>query len=202
MDGRPVLGESAMVFGQGVVGLLVTALLRRFPLSSLVTFDRCRSRRRVSMEWGADAAHDPALLDDGQPARAGLTGEGGSSGPDLVFEVSGDPAGLNQALRLAGFDTRIVVGSWYGRQQVGLDLGGAFHRRRIQLISSQVSTISPGLTGRWSKARRFETVMKMIRALAPRRLVTHRFPIDRAAEAYRLLDRLDDDVLQVVFAYE
>ena len=38
----------------------------------------------------------------------------GLNGADLIFELSGDMAALNQAIEAAGFDGRIVVGSWYG----------------------------------------------------------------------------------------
>ncbi len=75
-------------------------------------------------------------------------------GADLVYELSGSPAALDGAIALAGFDGRIVVGSWYGNKRVELDLGGRFHRNRIHMISSQVSTLAPPLRGRWSKARR------------------------------------------------
>ena len=78
---------------------------------------------------------------------------------DLCFELSGAPSALNTAISLTGFDGRIMIGSWYGQKQSGLDLGGRFHRSRIRLISSQVSTIAPELTGRWDKDRRFESIL-------------------------------------------
>ena len=45
MDGQPLIGEQVVIFGQGVVGLLTTALLARLPLASLVTLDRYPLRR-------------------------------------------------------------------------------------------------------------------------------------------------------------
>jgi len=54
------------------------------------------------------------------------------------------------------YSGRVVIGSWYGSKPVQLDLGGAFHRSRIRLISSQVSSLAPELSGRWDKSRRFE----------------------------------------------
>jgi threonine dehydrogenase-like Zn-dependent dehydrogenase len=59
MDGIPVIGEKVLVFGQGVVGLLTTALLARMPLSSLVTLDHYQSRRCWSVELGAQFSFDP-----------------------------------------------------------------------------------------------------------------------------------------------
>ena len=59
MDGRPIIGERVYVIGQGIVGLLTTALLAQYPLHQLVTFDRCAARRRASLDAGADIALDP-----------------------------------------------------------------------------------------------------------------------------------------------
>ncbi len=46
MDGAPIIGERVVVLGQGVVGLLTTALLARMPLAQLITFDRFASAAR------------------------------------------------------------------------------------------------------------------------------------------------------------
>ncbi len=58
MDGRPLIGETVAVFGQGVVGLLTTALLARMPLGKLVTFDRHPLRRQASLALGAGKCFD------------------------------------------------------------------------------------------------------------------------------------------------
>ena len=41
----------------------------------------------------------------------------------------------------------------------------------------------------------------MLRRHQPQRLITHRLPIDRAAEAYRLLDERPGEAVQIVFVY-
>lgn len=187
-DGRPLLGERVIVFGQGVVGLLVTALLARFPLESLWVVDRYPQRREAGLTLGAQQAYAPEEL---PPVEA-----------DLLFEVSGNPAALDQAIQSAGFGARVVIGSWYGRKRAALDLGGRFHRQRLTLVSSQVSTLSPELTARWDKARRFATAWRMIAEAAPERLITHRLPLAQAAEAYRLLDTSPETCLQPILLHQ
>ena len=59
MDGRPLIGERAVVFGQGIVGLLTTALLAQFPLDRLITLDLHANRRRASLDMGAHRSLDP-----------------------------------------------------------------------------------------------------------------------------------------------
>jgi threonine dehydrogenase-like Zn-dependent dehydrogenase len=108
---------------------------------------------------------------------------------------------LNDAIALTAFSGRIVVGSWYGEKQVEVNLGGTFHRSRIKLISSQVSTIAPELEGRWDKARRFEAAWKALEQIEPKKWITHRFAIDNAAEAYRQLDERPQDTIQIMLTY-
>ena len=201
MDGRPMIGERVMVLGQGIVGLLTTALLSRFPLAELVTLDRYAFRRQRSLEVGAHKAIDPDSQGNvGDPNHI-LDDEARQGEADLVYELSGDPAALNQAITFCGFGARIIVGSWYGTRRAALDLGREFHRNRIRLISSQVSTIAPELSGRWSKERRLAVVWDMIRTVRPDKLITHRFPVEQAQQAYDLLDRQPESAVQVVLTY-
>lgn len=196
MDGAPVIGEDVLVFGQGIVGLLTTSILAGFPLANLITFDEHALRRQTSCEAGAQASLYPndagfeTLLRDQLP-----------NGADLTYEISGSPAALEQALIVTGFNGRIVIGSWYGSKRATLNLGGSFHRSRIRMISSQVSSMAPEFDGRWTKMRRFEVAWEMIRQLKPSRLITHRFPIEQAAEAYQLLDKNPEKVIQILLTY-
>jgi threonine dehydrogenase-like Zn-dependent dehydrogenase len=120
---------------------------------------------------------------------------------DLVFELSGRPSTLNAAIAVAGFGSRVVIGSWYGTKPVEIDLGGHFHRRRIRLISSQVSTLPAHMAPRWDKVRRREAAWDVIRRLRPSRFITHVLPVEHAPEAYEMLDRRPENVLQVVLSY-
>jgi threonine dehydrogenase-like Zn-dependent dehydrogenase len=195
-DGAPILGENVMVFGQGIVGLLTAALLREFPLQALVTADNYSCRREASLALGVTASLDPCSADFREQIRALLPG-----GADLTYELSGAPATLNEAIAATMFTGRVVIGSWYGSKTVQLDLGGAFHRSRIRLVSSQVSSLAPELTGRWDKSRRFNVAWQAIRRIQPEKWITHRFPHENAAEAYLLLDHSPSESIQVILEY-
>ena len=196
MDGAPLVGERLAVFGQGIVGLLTAALLAQFPLASLVTLDCYPLRRDASLEGGASASLEPET-----PDALGQLRLRQPDGADLVYELSGSPAALDQAIAATAYSGRVVVGSWYGSTRVALDLGGRFHRSRIRLISSQVSSLAPELSGRWTKGRRFEVAWTMVRRVRPRRLITHRLPLSEAPRAYRLLDESPEEAIQVLFEY-
>ncbi|MDT4292034.1 zinc-binding dehydrogenase [Methylomonas sp. MO1] len=206
LDGSPALGEKVAVLGQGIVGLLLSSVLARFPLAKLLAVDDI-SKRRNYAEWlGVHRSFDPksddqiADLKDALKLPVELSATP-NSGADLIYEVSGAPEALNLAIDLCSYSGRIVVGSWYGNKSAPVQLGGVAHRNRIKFISSQVSSIAPELSGRWDKARRFQQAWQMIRRVKPQALISHRMPIDQAADIYKRLDQEPQQVLQAIFTY-
>ena len=201
MDGAPLVGETAAVFGLGIVGLLVLSILSQMPLSLRIAMDPIGFRRKAARSWAQRSRSTRARQLFCDQALKAAEKVGSRGGVDLAFECSGAPQALDQAVQLTGYHGRIVIGSWYGQKTVALNLGGKFHRSRIQMISSQVSSVAPGLTGRWTKARRFRTAWDMIARLHPARWITHRYPIAQADEAYRRIDTYPAELIQVVFEY-
>ena len=210
-DAAPILGERVLVLGQGVIGLLTTALLKEFPLETLVTADHYPLRREASLGLGITASLDPTMADFCERALSHchralipqrdikeLPKRGGF---DLTFELSGNPAALNDAIALTAFSGRVVIGSWYGDKRALVDLGSVFHHSRIKIISSQVSTIAPELSARWDKSRRFQVALEALKRIQPQKWITHRFNISQAAKAYKLLDESPGQAIQVVFSH-
>jgi 2-desacetyl-2-hydroxyethyl bacteriochlorophyllide A dehydrogenase len=196
LDAHPRMGDRVVVLGQGVVGLLALALLRRAGPSSLLAVDGLERRRALAVAMGADEALAPGPdLADEVLARTG------GVGADVVLEASGNPAALDLALRCAGFGGTVAVSSWYGSKPVTLDLGGAFHRRRLRVVASQVSTLAPELAPRWTRERRLALAVGLLPGLGVERLITHRVPFARAADAYRLVLERPEEVVQVVLTY-
>ena len=190
------LGETALVFGQGVVGLLVTLLLKSAGAEQVLVVDPLEERRRRAVDAGADGACGPEGL---QERVAGVTG---GRGADVVVETSGSGAALQSAIDIVATEGMVVVASWYGTKPVTLALGGHFHRGRVRLRSSQVGRSNPELAPRWDNARRMDTVLSLLGRLELGQLITHRIPFESASEAYTLLDERPGEALQVIFTYE
>lgn len=191
LDAAPLLGERVSVFGLGVIGLLATGLLARFPLASLSAWDLHPRRREAAALFGA-RTWDPGASRPPEAAE------------DLAVEVSGSSEGFRLALASCRFTGRLVVGSWYGMASRRATIDGfdtAFHRNRVRIISSQVSSIDPGLTGRWTRERRLDAAWEALRVLRPSRLITHRVPFDEAADAYRLVARAPQETIQVMLVH-
>jgi 2-desacetyl-2-hydroxyethyl bacteriochlorophyllide A dehydrogenase len=190
MDARPVVGERVLVLGLGMVGLLTFYLLRQFPLAKLYAVDGYANRKMIATSWGAEAIFSP---NDAQALR--------HFDPDLILELSSNPDALATALQLAGFGTRVIVGSWYGNKLAQLPLGGSFHRNRVQIISSQVSTLDGQFSNRWSKSRRLDVAWAHLHKVPVDDLITHRLPITEAGQAYQMLDQKPDHAIQVLLTY-
>jgi len=196
LDAAPRLGERAIVFGQGVIGLLVTQLLRRSGAAIVLAVDPIARRRDLALRVGADAAAPP------EEARALVRRFTDRLGVDIAVEASGNGEALQAAVDCAAPEGTVVVASWYGTKRVSLSLGAEFHRRRLHIRSSQVSNLDPALAPRWDRGRRRAVAIALLPDLELGSLVSHRFPFARAAEAYRLVDEHPEDTVQVVLRYD
>lgn len=200
-DGVPALGERVVIVGQGIVGLLLAHLLTQFPLAQLHGVDAIPLRRERALELGVNTVFDPFSAADISALKQQLAAATLSSGADLIYEVSGAPDALNLAIELSGFTSRIVIGSWYGNKTAAIALGGDAHRNRLKIMTSQVSSLAPELSGRWDKARRFELSWQILRNFRPSQLITHRAPLADASTLYRQLHHAPAEMLQAIFSY-
>ncbi|WP_116952851.1 zinc-binding dehydrogenase [Jiangella endophytica] len=171
------LGAHVAVVGLGFMGLVMTQLLHTSGVARLVAVDPRDDARQAALANGASAAHDPADL----PAAA-FSGEGSPArhGFDVVVEASGTQAGLDLAGRLVrphgalsilGYHqaTRTVdLRTWNWK---ALDVVNAHVRDRALLRASTAAALELVAAGR----------------LDPGRLVTHRFRLDQADEAFEAL---------------
>jgi len=195
LDTPLAFGETVAIFGLGTVGLLLCSLasLRG---GEVVAIDPLPRRRECALQWGARLTLEPHER-IAEEIRSLTNGRGA----DVALEASGQPAALQHAIDAVAFQGTVVVTSWYGNKLVSLDLGARFHRDRLRLRSSQVSTIDPALSRRWDRQRRLAVAVNLLDRLPLEDLISHRFPIDAAAAAYDLIDRYPEQVQQVVFEY-
>jgi threonine dehydrogenase-like Zn-dependent dehydrogenase len=139
--------EHIIVVGAGVVGMLVAQLTSQIPGARVQIVDPLEAKMKAAETLGLNCA----LPED-------AAGEA-----DVVIHASGNPSGLEAALALAGFEARIVELSWYGDTRVGLPLGGAFHSKRLKLISSQVGHLPAAQMPRWDYRKRMQLALELLR---------------------------------------
>ncbi len=191
------LGETALVFGQGVVGLLVTQLLKLAGADRVLAVEPLKKRRGLALEVGADQAFEP----DADLHERLLEATAGR-GADVAVEASSSGEALQAAVDAVATEGTVVVASWYGTKPVVLSLGGHFHRGRVRLRSSQVGRMNPKLAPRWDRDRRAESVLDLLPRLRLKELVSHRVPFEEAPGAYRLVDESPGETVQVVLTYD
>jgi threonine dehydrogenase-like Zn-dependent dehydrogenase len=192
-DTRPFIGEKIAIFGQGLIGLLVTAILSKMKMDmssqfgTITTFDTLPDRLAASVAMGASQALFPE--------------EASRAGPfDAAIEVSGNSKALQAAIDYTRDGGRIVIGSWYGNQNTVLRLGIDFHRSHKSLKASQVSEITTELSMTWTKERRFALAWETVKSIKPSRLITRKVNLDDAQAAYTALDNGAE--LAIAFHYD
>lgn len=145
-DGAPGPSDRIAIVGGGVVGLLVARLCARMPGTRVTVVDVSPGRRALAEAFGASFA-----TPDAAPENC-----------DVVFHSSASAAGLATALRIAGEEAVVVEMSWYGAGDIAAPLGGAFHSRRLRLISSQVGKVAASHRPRWTYQQRMSAALALL----------------------------------------
>jgi hypothetical protein len=145
-DATPGPADRIAIVGAGVVGSQVAYLCGRLPGAEDTLVDINSARAELAKTLGVGFARPESAKGD----------------CDLVVHASGNPAGLGTALALAGDEATVLEMSWYGDAAVAAPLGGAFHSRRLRLISSQVGQIAPSHRPRWSHRRRLAAALALL----------------------------------------
>ena len=197
-DGRIRIGETVAVFGLGTPGQIV-AQAARASGARVIAVDMLDARLEMAKRLGAHITLN---------AKSGAVAETikritDSRGADVVFEVSGSSAALNEAIRAAAYSGRVVAMGLFQGEARGLYLSEEFHHNRVNIICSQIAGVDPELKYRWDKLRLQQTAVRLqadgILNLTP--LITHRAPFDRAIELFEMIDRTPEQVVQAVIEF-
>lgn len=174
-----------LVFGLGAVGILAAAAMHRRGVE-VTGVEPLDTRRDVASRFGF-------------PAIAPEEVDGGAS---IVVECSGRPEVLAGALDLLVHEGTALVASWYGDKPVELPLGGAFHRRRLTIRSTQVSSIPRHLQDEWSFERRTQAAVSLMRELPVEHLATHTFAVREAQAAFEAADTQAGGLIHAALSYD
>ena len=160
--GSPRPGERVAVVGDGTVALVAAHLLRLFSPAELVVFGQRAAQADLAISLGA----------------TGFSVSGEGDGFDLVVEAAGSASAVERALRLAARGGRIVLLGLAGN-----DVRAAFPVDDV-VNDDLLIAASFGYT-----SAAFGEVAALLRAgqitIGP--LITHRFPLEKFADAYEAL---------------
>jgi threonine dehydrogenase-like Zn-dependent dehydrogenase len=197
IDADVHVGETVAIFGQGVPGLIATQLAA-LNGASVIAIDRVEARLELARRFGAftiDArAQSPAEV---------IKDRTGGLGADVSIELSGSYVALNEAIRSTAYNSRVVASGFFQGEGAGLYLGEEFHHNRIRIVCSQISGVGSHVDHRWDEPRLRATVLRLQAEgrLDFQSLVSHVIPVERAADAFRLLDEEPESAVQVILEF-
>jgi threonine dehydrogenase-like Zn-dependent dehydrogenase len=170
--------DTAVVFGAGPIGLSCVAVASTLG-ARVVAAEPDPRRADLARRLGAEDVVDPTAEGFLEQV-AELTG---GRGADVVMEASGHPAAMAAALEVAGFNARLV--------NIGIDVGRSAPAK-LGLIQSKQLQIrgTIGSPGVWQETLRF--LARTGLDLTP--MVTTRFPLEQAPDAYAAARRTDQNV--------
>ena len=171
--GRPPIGGTVGVFGCGPIGLLLIQLARLAGVRAIVATDLLEHRLEAALRYGAT---EVALVDGGAE-RSALAGVA-PDGLDVTFEVAGEDDALETAMHLARPTSRVVIVGIPVSDRTSFPAGLARRKGLSLLLSRRMN-------------RTYPRAIDLVRSgrVDVRSLVTGRFPLSEAADAFETAAR-------------
>jgi predicted dehydrogenase/threonine dehydrogenase-like Zn-dependent dehydrogenase len=205
---QPTLGETVVVTGLGPIGLITVQMLRAHGCR-VMGIDYNLQRVEMAREFGAYAA-DLSTSDD-VVMRAVEFSRG--RGVDAVIITASTPSSepVSQAAKMCRKRGRIVLvgvtGLELSRQdfyekEITFQVSCSYGPGRYDASYEQKGQDYPIGFVRWTEQRNFEAVLDLMasKALNVAPLITHRFPVEHADEAYSVLTN-DEPSLGILLLY-
>jgi polar amino acid transport system substrate-binding protein len=204
------LGERVAVVGLGLIGMLAMQLLKAQGCRVLGV-DPDESKRRLATELGCHAVAAP-----GPGAVEAMLSMSGGRGADAVVVCAATPSSdpIVLAGELARDRARVVaVGTvgmelprrpYYDKELVFLQ-SRSYGPGRYDPVYEERGVDYPAGYVRWTEQRNMESFLEAVAsgAVNVKRLISHRFPIERAEAAYELISgSTGEPFLGVVLTYE
>ena len=167
-------GRKVGVFGCGPIGLLIIQLARRSGATTILATDVLSHRLDAAREFGATHTFIAHSGDEAAEIRSSVDGRG----VDVAFEAAGEQEAVEAAFELAAPGAKVILAGIPAVDQTSFRASTA--RRKgltIKLVRRMKNTYP----------RAIELVAAGL--INVRSLVTHRFPLDKAAEAFAVAQR-------------
>jgi L-iditol 2-dehydrogenase len=185
---RVAKGETVLVIGQGPIGMLLM-ILAKYEGAKVYTSDPMRGRRTASLRFGAAESFDPSAANLIEEMRTRTSGRGA----DAVLLAVPNPSLVPEALAIARPGGRVLL---FAHNDPVL---------KIEFPAAAVGIEEKEILGSYSasvedQAESAELVFKG--QLPLRDMISHRFPLERIADALELAAHPADDTLKVIISHE
>lgn len=191
------LGESVVVLGQGLVGILALQLAKLSGGMPLIGVDLYDYRLSLSRRHGADYVLNPSKVDLERKVKEATDGKGA----DVVVEATGNPKVISTALKLVGNYGRVILlGSPRGETEV--NFYSDVHKKGVLIIGAHES-MRPrfeSFHGWWTQKDDTKLILNLMnkKLLKVKDLITLKLKFWEAEKAYRKLIESKEKVLGIV----
>ncbi len=186
LRGEVAAAEPVVILGAGPIGLCALLCAKAIG-APVMMLDPLPARRALALRLGADAVVDPVGEDDA----ARVLEFTGGLGPGTVIESAGRASVLSRAIELAG-PAGIVVSLMISRESLSLPVTGQLIRKELDLRGSRLNRdLFPSVIAQLANE-----------VIDPTPLITHRFPLGQAPEAFELASSRPGEVVKVVLEVE
>jgi threonine dehydrogenase-like Zn-dependent dehydrogenase len=184
-------GDAVAVLGVGPLGLCHLVKARLLGCSELIAIDRLPGRLRIAEAFGATLTIDAGELDEAERLDAVRQHTGGR-GADIVVDCSGVSSTLPEALRMVRTCGTVIEAGAF------VDSGAVQVNPSADVCVKDVLVLGIGGEASTSYAPTMEVLACNLEWLPMERMVTHRFPVEQAAEAIEVSQ--GDGAMKVLLA--
>ena len=194
---EPTLGETVVVFGLGLIGLMTVQMLRANGCRVL-GIDFNSARCEMARQFGAETVdiskgEDPIAIANAFSRVRGVDAV-------IVAAVTQSDEVMHQAAEMCRKRGRIVLVGVVGlnlrrddffKKEITFQVSASYGPGRYDSNYEEKGQDYPEGFVRWTEQRNFEAVLDMMKtgALNVKPLISHRFTIENAVEAYGLLNK-------------
>jgi L-iditol 2-dehydrogenase len=175
-------GETIAIFGAGPIGLMVLQAAKAFGASVRIVFDIVPSRLELAKKLGATQVFNPDETDILEASFNIIPG-----GPNVVLEAAGGDETSKLATKLVRRGGRII---WMGNSKADY-----VPMSVLEILDKEID-----LLGIFRYANIYPQAIRLIETglVDVRSMITHKFPLEKTAEALELAYARLDGVIKVV----
>lgn len=154
------IGESAIVMGMGVLGMMSVVLLKAAGAAPIIAVDPDEAKREKALELGADFALDPYDPKFSETAKTVTSG-----GAKVGIEVTGIGAGLNGILDCMARFGRVALLGCTRNSDFSIDYYRKVHGPGITLVGAHTNARPSrnSSDGWWTERDDFEAILTLTR---------------------------------------
>jgi len=185
---RLEIGESAIVMGMGMLGLMSLQLLKAAGAAPIIAVDPVPEKREKALQFGADYALDPFAPDFAATAKRLTNG-----GAQVGIEVTGVGAGLNGILDCMACYSRVALLGCTRSSDFSIDYYRKVHGPGITLIGAHTKArpVYESHPGWWIQQDDMQAMVRLTQLgrLNPAALVDETHSPEEAPEIFDRLAR-------------